>query len=243
MRPSRLDELLPHFDFEEAHTRRVGASPAAALAAVQAATLGEMPLVRLLFALRSGPARLTRGRGLPRVKGRPLWEQMRELEFVVLVDEVDEVVLGYAGQAWKLAGGSQPGVDSAADWQRFSTPGYVKAAMSFRAEAAEGGALLTTETRVVATDEASRRRFGRYWWVIRSGSGAIRRSWLGAAARRAEAAQEGLTKTPAVPSGRPARPDAASSVAPIATAIGTPCVLASERAAQPEDEQYSAKPS
>jgi hypothetical protein len=188
MRPSRLDELLPHFDFEEAHTRRVGSSPAAALAAVQAATPGEMPLVRLLYLLRSGPALLTRGRGLPRARGRPLWEQMREYGFVTLAEEEDEIVLGYAGQPWKLAGGSQPGVSSAAEWERFSTPGYVKAALSFRADAAEGGALLTTETRMAATDEASRRRFGRYWRVIRPGSGAIRRSWLRAAARRAEAA-------------------------------------------------------
>jgi hypothetical protein len=60
--------------------------------------------------------------------------------------------------------------------------------MGFRAEAADGGTLLTTETRVLATDEAARRRFGRYWRVIRPGSGAIRRSWLRAAARRAEAA-------------------------------------------------------
>jgi hypothetical protein len=71
MRPSRLDELLPQFDVEEAHTRRVAASPAAALEAVHG---------------------------------------------------------------------------------------------------------------------ASRRRFGRYWRVIRPGSGAIRWSWLRAAARRAEAA-------------------------------------------------------
>ena len=124
----------------------------------------------------------------PREKGRPQWEQMLESGFVSLVEEEDEIVLGYAGQPWKLAGGSQPGVSSAEEWERFSAPSYVKAAMSFRAEEAEGGALLTTETRVLATDEASRRRFGRYWRVIRPGSGVIRRSWLRAAAHRAEAA-------------------------------------------------------
>jgi hypothetical protein len=43
--------------------------------------------------------------------------------------------------------------------------------------------------------------------------------------------------------GRSARPDAASSVAPIARAIGAPCVLASERASHPSDEHHSAKPS
>ncbi len=189
MHRSRLDELLPHFDFEEAHARRVGASPAAALAAARAVTPGEMPMVRFLYALRSAPALLTRRRGLPREKGRPQWEQMLESGsgFLALTDEEDEIVLGYAGQPWKLAGGSQAGVSSAADWKTFSAPGYVKAVMSVRADAAEGGALLTTETRVLATDEGARRRFARYWRVIRPGSGLIRRSWLRAAGRRAEA--------------------------------------------------------
>jgi hypothetical protein len=188
MRPSRLDELLPHYDFEEAHTRRVGASPAAALAAARAVTPGEMPLVVLLYALRSAPALLTPGRGLPRERDKSQWQQMLESGgFLTLVDEEDEIVLGYAGQPWRLAGGTRAGVSSAEDWKEFSAPGYVKAVMNFRAEPAEGGALLSTETRVEATDEASRRRFGRYWRVIRPGSGLIRRSWLRAAARHAEA--------------------------------------------------------
>jgi hypothetical protein len=189
MRPSRLDELLPHFDFEETHTRRVGASPAAALEAARSVTPGEMPLVRVLYALRSTPALLARGRGLPREKNRSQWEQMLDSAgFLALADVEDEIVLGYAGQPWKVAGGSQPGVCSVEGWKRFSAPGYVKAVMNFRAEPAESGALLTTETRVLATDGASRRRFGRYWRVIRPGSGLIRSSWLRAAARRAETA-------------------------------------------------------
>ena len=137
MRPSRLDELLPDFDVEETHTRRVGASPAAALAAVQAATPGEMPLVQLLYGLRSAPALLTRRRGLRRERGRPLWEQMLQSGFVSLVDEDDEIVLGYAGQPWKLSGGARPGVSSVVAWEWFAIPGYVKAAMSFRAEPAD----------------------------------------------------------------------------------------------------------
>jgi UDP-2-acetamido-3-amino-2,3-dideoxy-glucuronate N-acetyltransferase len=45
-----------------------------------------------------------------------------------------------------------------------------------------------------------------------------------------------------VPSGRAARPEAASSVAPIALLSVAPCVLASERASHPDDERRSAKP-
>jgi hypothetical protein len=159
------------------------------LAAARAATPGEMPLVVFLYALRSAPALLARGRGLPRRRGRSQWEQMLESGgFLALVDEADEIVLGYAGQPWKLAGGTEAGVSSPEDWKEFSAPGYVKAVMNFRATPTQGGALLSTETRVLATDDASRRRFARYWRVIRPGSGLIRRSWLRAAARRAEAA-------------------------------------------------------
>ena len=43
--------------------------------------------------------------------------------------------------------------------------------------------------------------------------------------------------------GRAALPEAASSVAPIASAIGAPCVLASERATRPTDERRSTNPS
>jgi hypothetical protein len=187
MRPSRLDGLLPDFDVEETHSRRVGASPSAALAAARAATPGEMPLVPLLYALRAAPALLRRRRRLPRARATSMWEQMLESGFVSLVDDGDEIVLGYAGRPWKLSGGVRAGVTSAEEWERFSAPGYVKAVMGFRAEPADGGALLTTETRVLATDEAARRVFRRYWRVIRLGSVAIRRSWLRAAAHRAEA--------------------------------------------------------
>lgn len=44
---------------------------------------------------------------------------------------------------------------------------------------------LTTETRVLLTDERSRRAFGRYWLLIRPFSGLIRRRWLAAIVRRA----------------------------------------------------------
>ena len=186
MRRSRLDELLPDYDFGERHFRRVGVAPATALAAVASATPGEMPLLRFLFALRSGPALLTRGRGLPADRARPLAEQMVEFGFVPLADADDEFVLGFVGQPWKLSGGTMPHLSSADEWIAFAEPGYVKAVMNFRAEAVGGASTLETETRIAATDVRSRRRFGRYWVVIRPWSGLIRRSWLNAAKRRAE---------------------------------------------------------
>jgi hypothetical protein len=56
--------------------------------------------------------------------------------------------------------------------------------VNFRARAGE----LTTETRVLLTDQPSRRAFSRYWLLIRRFSGRIRRQWLAAIARRASQA-------------------------------------------------------
>jgi hypothetical protein len=44
---------------------------------------------------------------------------------------------------------------------------------------------LATETRVLLTEERSRRAFGRYGLLIRPFSGLIRRRWLAAVVRRA----------------------------------------------------------
>jgi hypothetical protein len=183
----RLDELLPQYEFSERHATRVKASPGAALAAAREATPAEMPLVRTLFALRSGPALLTRGRGLPRAKDVPLAQQMIEFGFVPLADHDDELVLGFVGQPWKASGGSMPRPSSAEVWSAFEEPGFAKAVMNFRSAALGDQAVLETETRVHLTDAVSRRHFVRYWRLIRPWSGLIRRSWLRAAKRRAEA--------------------------------------------------------
>ena len=49
-----------------------------------------------------------------------------------------------------------------------------------------GGSLVTTKTRVLATDPRAARRFAVYWRIIQPGSALIRRRWLRAIAARAE---------------------------------------------------------
>lgn len=186
-RSSGLDELLPTYDFSQRHDRFTRASPARALVAVAEVTLGEMPLGRFLFMLRSGRVPARRG-GLPADPRRPVVEQLVEFGFVRLADASDELVLGYVGQPWKPNGGTMLGLASDAEWRAFAEPGFAKAAVWFGTTPQAGGARLATETRVAATDAVARRRFGRYWRLIALGSGAVRRSWLRAAARRAEAA-------------------------------------------------------
>lgn len=58
--------------------------------------------------------------------------------------------------------------------------------MEFRLELVSAGTLLSTETRVLATDPKTRRTFAAYWFVIRLDSSAIRREVLKVVARRPE---------------------------------------------------------
>jgi hypothetical protein len=73
----------------------------------------------------------------------------------------------------------------AAQMRAFAQPDWVKAAFDFVLEADGDGTLVSTETRVSATDARTRRRFGLYWMLIRAGSGLIRRDLLRELARRA----------------------------------------------------------
>ncbi len=183
---TRLDELLPGYQFRERRGLDVVATPEAVWAALRHVTLGEMPLVRLLFGVRSLPALVSGHAGLPSRAEAPLLDQMLAFGFTLLADEAGrEVVVGLVAQMWKLGGGPVP-IRGDAGFRAFEEPGFAKVAMNFLLSDHDGVVHLETETRVATTDVASRRAFRRYWWVIRAPSGAIRRNWLRAVARRAE---------------------------------------------------------
>jgi hypothetical protein len=191
-----LDEFLPDYDVNELHSTRVAAPPEAALAAVRTVTSREVPLLVLLMALRRVPSAMRRltahgggvRRGRPRPARRaldaPLLDQFTGGGFLVLADRPDELVVGVVGRFWTADGGIRR--LAAADFAAFDEPGFAKAVVNFHASAVPGGSLLTTETRIKATDEAARRSFRRYWRLVMPGSAAIRRAWLRAIRRRAQ---------------------------------------------------------
>ena len=69
------------------------------------------------------------------------------------------IVFGGVLQAWRLSGGEQPPALDADGVRAWSAPGWVKLAMDFRLTPTDGGTTLSSETRVVAPDPATRRRF------------------------------------------------------------------------------------
>jgi hypothetical protein len=182
---SLIDRFLPEFQFSEFHERRVRASSAEIFEAIRNVSAQEIPLFRLLTGIRN-PRRLfgrQAGSILNPPAARPILDVATASGFFVLAEkEHREIVIG-TFVARPVGAGAQPPGEFAA----LSAPGYAKAAMNFRVEAQTGGScLVTTETRVLATDPATAHRFAAYWRVIYPGSALIRRMWLLAIARRAE---------------------------------------------------------
>lgn len=181
--PLTLDDLMARPHFRESHELHIDARPAAVWAALHELRLVELPAARVLMDIRTFPARVL-GRSRPRMVTARLLEDGPVP--VLASNPGRSVVAGGAMQPWKLMGGSAPPVLDAAGLRAFDAPGWVKVGMDFVLEPDRQGTLLRTETRVLATDDRTRIRFGLYWLAIRAGSGVIRRDLLRQVAARSE---------------------------------------------------------
>lgn len=180
-----LDGFVPTYQFQERHSVDIRASPDAAYRALRSVSADEVAFFRTLTFIRrmghAGPESI-----LNAPEKQPLLDVATRTSFLLLAEEPGrEIVVGTLVVAPRgFAAKSRPTRD---DFRRLAAPGFAKAAMNFRVEAQGSGARVTTETRVFATDAASARRFAAYWRVIYPGSALIRRGWLAAVRRRAEA--------------------------------------------------------
>jgi hypothetical protein len=191
--PLALERFAPAYQFRERHSRRVRATPERIHRAVWEVTADEIFLFRTLIWIR----RL--GRPLPpSVLNVPPHTSLLAIAtrttFLTLVDSLREIVI--ATVVSRPKGSSRP--RSPDELRELRTrPGYVLATMNFAVEPAGDVSTLSTETRVFATDGASRLRFAAYWAVISLGSAFIRIMWLRAIQRRAEASEDRLSRTEA----------------------------------------------
>jgi hypothetical protein len=179
----QLDHFLPHYDFRERHSIAIDAVPAAVLKEARQMTSRDVPLMVALMAIRKLPELLI-GRRPLRPGTRPVLEQFERAGFVRLATTDDELVFGVVGRFWRPSGDVRR--MAAGSFTGFDEPGWAKAVVNFFAVRDGELTRLSTETRVLATDKAARRRFGCYWRLIYPGSAAIRVAWLRAIRRRAE---------------------------------------------------------
>jgi hypothetical protein len=201
---THLDDFMPAWQFSEFHTLQVTASKEKVYTALNQVTADEILFFRTLIWIRRfgrpGPESI-----LNPSPETPLLETATRTTFIVLAEEPQqEIVVGTLVAAppnWHSSGKKTPEGFKALAASRQS--GFALAAMNFRLEdcpappqgktgaaspataSSAACTLLTTETRVFATDASTRRRFARYWRVIYPGSSLIRRMWLRAIRKRA----------------------------------------------------------
>ncbi len=182
--PSELDRVAPTYQFNEIHRTTVRATPDRAYRAIKEVTASEILFFRQLTWLRRfgrrGPESI-----LNAPEHRPLLDIATQTSFITLADGPKEIVVGTVVVAPPHAHARPV---NALEFAALTTrAGYALATMNFVVTPrTDGGCEVSTETRVYATDEASRRRFASYWRLINLGSAFIRLMWLRAIKRRAE---------------------------------------------------------
>jgi hypothetical protein len=122
-----IDGWLPDWEFDERHEIVVAAPPAQVDRVIRELSLRDIPVARVLWAIRS------LGRG-GRGPAQPLVQQLgREAGALVVEDRPgDELVVGLAGQFWKLRGAYAPRFANADEFAAYERPESCKAVMNFR---------------------------------------------------------------------------------------------------------------
>ncbi len=168
---SLLDESMPQYDVCLDHETKIDAPAALAFDAMRETDLERSPIVQALFRARQI---LMRGHHPEREPRHALLEQLDDLGWRIVGEETGrELVFGAVTKPWE----SEPvfrGL-SPVEFKRFDIPGYVKIAFNLRIDPlGEHASIARTQTRALATDPQSRRRFRRYWVLLSPGIEMVR---------------------------------------------------------------------
>jgi hypothetical protein len=181
-----IDDFLPHWHVGSHHELLIHASPQRAYTAIWETDFASSFVVRTLLTLRAVPARFSQPKALPSSSRRLTLRDVLQHGFCLLAEDPGrELVLGVTGRFWQLSGNLEHSEPS--EFRRPLPPGIARAAWSFVvSERGSATSLVATETRVACGDEASLRRFHRYWSVVGPFSGFIRTRMLKAIRATAE---------------------------------------------------------
>jgi len=169
-----IDQVLPKYDESEYQQIEIRGDRREVYQTVRAIDFSDSIIIRTLFRLRGLPSASANVDGLLQVG-------------FLLVNEIapEELVLGLVGKFWTYR--AEILKLDAAQYGEFSQKGYAKLAWNFAIQDfAPGLVRLSTETRVMCTDEHSRLRFKRYWSLVGRFSGLTRKEMLRVVKRRIE---------------------------------------------------------
>jgi len=182
-----LDRLLPAPRLVEVDHVDLAVSPARAWDEVRHADLGDSPLVRALFTVRTLADRIARrGASEPfELRIDALRSSPEHPGFQILADDgASEIVVGAIGKVWHLRIPFVH-VEGPEAFRAYSEAELVKVAWALRVTpVGQTDSRVTLELRVDATDADAWAHFRRYFMVVGPGSRFIRRSLFAALAQR-----------------------------------------------------------
>jgi hypothetical protein len=180
---SHLDEIMPEFQFCERHSVHIHARPERVIWAVRESTFGDMRSLGTLLKIRAAALRAPADDTGALSRDKRILDAFSASGYALGGSEHEIVMCGGANVRAKHILEMHT-LQECADYRQ---PGAVKMAYGFNVEGAGGGwSTITTETRVLALDDLTRRGMACYWRLIVPGSGLLRRQWLDGIKRRAE---------------------------------------------------------
>lgn len=176
-----LDDVMPEYQFFEKHSARIHARPEQVMQAVRQSTFGDMTSLVTLLKIRGGALRIHDTADF--LQDKRVLDAFSASGYVSGGGEHEVVMCGGANIRAKRS----LEFHTLQEFVDYREQGAVKMAYDFIVEDAGGGwSTLSTETRVLALDDLTRRGMGRYWRLIVPGSGLLRRQWLEGIKKRAE---------------------------------------------------------
>jgi len=183
-RRTLLDDALPEYQFFERHSSRVHARPEQVMQAARQSTFADMKSLTTLLKIRRAALRIHETGDL--LQDKRILDAFSASGYRTAGNEHEIVMFGGAN----LRAKRPLDVHTLQEFAKYREQAAIKMAFNINAEDAGGGwCTVSTETRVLALDENTRRGMGRYWRLIVPGSGLLRRQWLEAIKTRAERPQ------------------------------------------------------
>ncbi len=181
-----IDSFAPRPDAVETHSIVINAPRQTVYRVLRTADLGESVIIKSLLALRSIPGLIARPCAMPRNRKITL-QTLFDSGFGLLAEKPgEEIVLGVTGRFWRPTGNVSP--FNRPDFDLPVPAGFARGVWNFSvSDQVRGQTTLTTETRVICGDPASRRKFLAYWLVVRPFSGLIRLIMLKSVRKTVEA--------------------------------------------------------
>jgi hypothetical protein len=169
-----LDEVMPVYEFSDAQSILIHASPQQIWHAFNAITLAEIPVMRPLFWLRTLPARLSGTRPVELPETQPFNELALgpESPWILLAEQPEhELVMEAIGIFAQLKIEFVP-IRDFEEFVHFTNPKYSKTVLGFRIADGEPatGHVVTMESRTQVPDPSMRRRFAIYCRKVRRSS-------------------------------------------------------------------------